>query len=298
MKKTKSVFKASKILIHSVLFTFGMFCLLPMILVVSISLTDEDVLLKNGYSFIPEKISLLAYQLLFKFPGQIINAYSVTIFVTVTGSVLGVLIITMLAYSISRRDYKYRNITSFIVFFTLMFNGGLIPWYIVISKYLHLKNALPVLFIPYLANAWYVLLMKGFLSSIPYELFESAKIDGAKELTIFYRIVLPLSKPGIATIALFYALVYWNDWWLPLLFIDNTKLVTLQLLLYRIMSNIQFALRMMNTRNMNLGNKVISPPELSTRMAMCILAAGPMLFVFPFFQKYFIRGLTVGSIKG
>lgn len=268
---------------------------IPLLLVVAISITDESKLLDHGYHLIPEKISFAAYDLILQSPKQLLTAYGVTVVVTVIGTIVSVLFTSMLAYSISRKDYRYRRPTTLFVFFTMLFNGGLVPFYILVTQYLHLKDSIWALIIPYLLNPFYVLIMKGFLDKLPQEVFESAKIDGASELRIFATIVLPLSLPALATVGLFISFVYWNDWWLGLLFINEPKLVPLQLLLYRIMNTIEFL-----TNNISLVNVQIDLstfPSLSARMAMAVLAAGPMMFVFPFFQRYFVAGLTVGSVK-
>jgi putative aldouronate transport system permease protein len=253
------------------------------------------MILDYGYRLIPKSISWKAYQYIFQSPEIILNAYGITILVTVCGTILSLLITAMLAYSLSRTDFRYRRVASFLVYFTMLFNGGLVPWYIVISQYLHLKDKIAVMIVPYLLSAWFVLLMKGFLQSLPMEIFESAKMDGAREFRIFFRIVLPLSKPGLATVGLFTALMYWNDWWLALLFVDDNRIIPIQLMLNRIMSNLAF---LTSELGRNARIDVSKFPNESARMAMCALAAGPMIFVFPFFQKYFIRGLMVGSIKG
>lgn len=179
----------------------------------------------------------------------------------------------------------------------MLFSGGIVPWYILIAKYLNMKDTFFVLFVPYLVNVWYVLLLKTYFKDIPISLLESANIDGASEIRILISIVLPLSKPALATVSLFIVLQFWNDWWLSLLFINKESLVTLQYLLYKMMRNMdylrnnvsQMAHGMIDTSNL---------PTETMRMAMCIVAAGPMLIIFPFFQKYFVRGLTVGAVKG
>ena len=294
-RKNRSVF--GNVAANAVIISFCLFCIIPMILVISVSFSDDIELTKNGYKLIPAKISLAAYKYIFKHPEQLLNSYMVTIIVTVAGTVLSLLITAVLAYVISRRDYRYKNITTFYIFFTTLFNGGLVPWYILITKYLHLNDKIFALFVPYMVNVFFVLLMKGFLSNLPASIFESAKIDGASEYRIFFRIVIPLSKPGLATIGLFYALLFWNDWMLPLLFINNNNLVSLQYMLYKIMSSIDF-ISMMTMSRANVSVDFSKIPDYSARMAMCILAAGPMLFTFPFFQKYFVKGLTIGSLKG
>lgn len=269
--------------------------LIPLVLVVSISLTDEKSLIASGYHLIPQKLSFLAYDIILQSPKQLLTAYGVTVLVTVIGTIGGLLLTSMVAFAISRKDYRYRRVTTLFIFFTMLFSGGLVPFYILVSQYLHLKDTIWALIIPYLISPFYVLIMKGFMEKIPQEIFESAKIDGSSENRIFFTIVIPLSLPALATVGLFISFVYWNDWWLGLLFINEPHLVPLQLLLYRIMNTIEFL-----TNNVNLLNVAIDLtqfPSLSARMAMAVLAAGPMMFVFPFFQRYFVAGLTVGSVK-
>lgn len=285
----------TKLVLNGILGVFAVCIIIPLLYIIAVSLTNDGDLMEYGYRLIPKKISLDAYSYILKSPKMILNAYKVTIFVTVIGTLLSLLITAMLAYSISRKDYRYRKITSFIVYFTMLFNGGLVPWYILISQYLGMRDKIWVLIVPYLINAWYVLLMKGFMQSLPMEMFESAKVDGASEYRIFFQIVLPLSKPGLATVGLFISLAYWNDWWLSLLFINDNKLIPIQSMLNKIMSNISFLSSGLAT---SVNIDVSQFPNESARMAMCALAAGPMLFVFPFFQKYFVKGLTVGSVKG
>jgi putative aldouronate transport system permease protein len=220
----------------------------------------------------------------------------VTIFTTVVGTLLSVTIMGMLGYNISRKNNKWRKPIAFYVFFTMLFSGGLVPGYILITKYLNLADTVWVLILPGLVNAWHIILFSTFFRSIPDALCESAKIDGASEIKIFYKIIIPLSKPSIATIALFGVLARWNDWYTCLLYIRSEHLLTLQYLLQRIMTDIQSLKDAVN----NVGSSISLQdlPSETVKMAMVVLAAGPMLFVFPFFQKYFVKGLTVGSVKG
>lgn len=269
---------------------------IPMLLVVIISFSSEASLLENGYRLIPDQWSFQAYDLILKSPAQLMRAYGVTILVTVVGTFLALLLTSMLAYSLSRRDYRYARLTTFYVFFTMLFSGGLVPFYILVTQHLHLKDTVWALIIPYLLNPFYVLIMKGFMDKLPMEVIESAKMDGANEWRTFFTMVLPLTTPALATVGLFIAFAYWNDWWLGLLFIDNPKLVPLQLLLYRTMNTIEFL-----SNNIDLVNVSVDMskfPSLSARMALAVLVAGPMMFIFPFFQKYFVKGMTIGSIKG
>ncbi|NOU71369.1 ABC transporter permease subunit [Paenibacillus sp. LMG 31458] len=283
-------------MIHIVMAVVSIVCIAPIILVFSISISSDMDILKNGYSFIPKHIDLAAYRFIFQNPGQLFTSYIVTIFVSIVGTVIGLLFTSMLAFAISRKDYAYANKTSFYVFFTMLINGGLIPWYILVVNQLHMKDSIFALILPYLVSAWFVMLMKGFFTNISSAIIESAKIDGASELGIFFKIVLPIAKPGLATVGLFYLLTYWNDYYLSLMFIqNNTEIISLQYMLFKIQSNMDFLKSAFVPPWMI--NKV-SLPDLSARMAMAVLAAGPMLFVFPFFQKYFEKGITIGSVKG
>ncbi|MDR2751561.1 MAG: carbohydrate ABC transporter permease, partial [Clostridiales bacterium] len=292
MKKRKA--SLSKILIHLALGGFCAFCLLPMLMVISISFTPESVIRVNGYSLIPSKLSLEAYKYIFLKPMQIVRAYGVTITTTVCGVAIGLWCTSTLAYAISRADYAYRNMTMRFVFFTMLFSGGLTATYMLVARGLHMKDTLFALILPSAMQGWYVLLMRGFFSSLPSSVIESAKIDGASELQTFTKVVLPISVPGMATVGLFLALGYWNDWYASLLYIDNPNLVSLQFLLYKTMSNIEF-LKSIASQIAGLKIDVMSLPSLSARMAMCVVAAGPMLVAFVFLQKYFIKGITVGS---
>ncbi len=287
---------AIRALSHVVLSGFSILCILPLLLILSISLSKEMDLLTDGYALIPKTPTLEAYAMVFRHPDQLLSSYGVTITVTVAGTFFSLLITSMLAYVLSRRDYPLARKTSFFVFFPMLFSGGLVPWYILVARTLGMRDTLFALIVPYLVIPWFVLLMKGFLSSMPASILEAARIDGASEYRIFFRLVLPLNKPGIATVALFCALLYWNDYWLSLLFIQTTRTVSLQFLLFRIMSNIDF---LTSALAIQAGVRTqVDLPQQSARMAMCILAAGPMMFVFPFFQKYFVKGLIVGAVKG
>jgi putative aldouronate transport system permease protein len=270
-------------------------CLAPLLLIVIISFTNSDWVMKNGYSFFPQKLSLSAYGFILSSASMIFRAYGVSIFVTVVGTVISLLIIAMFAYPLSRRSFDYRNVFSFIVFFTMIFGGGLIPWVMIYRHVVPIYNTLAVLILPYLINGWFVIIMRTFMkSTIPEEVIESARIDGAGELRTFFVIVLPLCKAGLATIGLFAMLNYWNDWYLPLIFITNPKLVNIQYMLYKIMSSIEF----LKSANGNGANAIKNIPTETVRMAIAVLAIGPIIFAYPFFQNYFIKGLTIGAVKG
>lgn len=292
MKKQRGL---GRFFIHPALLFFAITCIIPFLAVVSISLSDEFEIAKKGYSLIPRNLSLLAYKFILKNPIKITRSYVVTASVCIIGTFFSLFVMSLCAYPLSRRDFKYRNIVSFIVFFTMLFNGGLVPTFIWVSKYLKLGDTFWVLFLPAVVSPWYLLLLRTFFQTIPYEIIESATIDGASELQIYLRLILPLSKPALATVGLFTMLGFWNDWFRGLLYIDNSNLVTLQYMLYRMMGNID---ELRNAMTVGLvGIDLASLPNESARMAMCVLAAGPMILILPFFQKYFIKGLTVGSIK-
>lgn len=288
--------RSPQLIINVIFIVLSMSVIIPFLLVISISLTDEQSLLRNGYQLIPESFSTLAYEVILKSPWQLLSAYKVTVMVTVAGTLLSLLLTSMIAYTISRRDFRYRRITTMYVFFTILFQPGIVPTYILVSQYLHLKDSIWALILPMLLNPFFILVLKGFMDKVPFEVVESAKIDGASELRIYSRIVLPLSLPALATVGLFVSFAYWNDWWNGLLFIEDPKLVPLQLLLVRIMNTMEFLSN--NVFNVNVDVNMSKFPNLSARMAMAVLVAGPMMFIFPLFQRYFISGLTVGSIKG
>ena len=270
-------------------------CLLPFILIVSSSLTEESQIVLKGFQFFPTDFSTEAYRILFKYPEQILQAYTVTIAVTAIGTAAGLFLTSMTAYCLSRKDFKWRNQFSFFFFFTTLFSGGLVPWYLLMVNYLHLKDTLLVLIIPLVLNVFYIIVMKSFMSGIPEAITESAKIDGAGDFLIFIRLILPLSKPALATIGLFLALGYWNDWYNALLFISDEKLMPLQYYLYKMLGNMD------GMRKAMMGSGAVVTKSLPTeglKMAMTIVASGPILIAYPFIQKYFVTGLTIGAVKG
>lgn len=285
--------------IFNLLFTiYSLACIVPLLLVIGVSFSEENSIVTGGYNFIPKVFSLEAYKWVFQSGDAIVRAYGLSIMITVLGTLSSVIIIAMFAYVISRKDFKYRNIFSFIVFFTMIFNGGLVPWYMVYTNFLHINNTLLAYIVPSLVNAWYVMIMRTFFqTNVPDSIIESAKIDGAGEFRTFLQIVIPLAKPGLATIALFQTLGFWNDWFLPLMLIDESKLYNLQYILYKTLTAIQY---LSQASNVSGGTSQILAklPSETARMAMCVLAIGPIILAYPFFQKYFIKGLTVGAVKG
>lgn len=267
----------------------------PFLLLVSVSLSDAETV-ATGYKLIPNPIDFSAYQYVFKNPTSILRAYGVTFVFSVAAMVLGVLFMSMVAYPLSRTKLKGRGVLNFYLYFTMLFGGGLVPTYLLISKVLHLNDTIWVYILPGLISPWYVFMIRTFFRGIPEEIIESATIDGASEYTIFIKMILPLSKPVLATVALFTFLGKWNDWNTALIYIENQKLYSLQYLLQKIMTDLDM-LKQLQQMGAGMANNMDVPSE-SMRMAMAVIAAGPALVVFPFFQKYFVKGLTVGSVKG
>ncbi|XEC95421.1 carbohydrate ABC transporter permease [Paenibacillus tarimensis] len=279
---------------------YSLLCILPLILIVMVSLSDEGSIVREGYKFIPDQFDLSAYKFLIKDIGTIGRSYGVSITVTVIGTVLSMIIIALYAYPISRSHFPHAKFFTFFVFFTMLFSGGLVPWYLVYVQMLGLKDTLPALILPHIVAAFFVLIVRTFFkTTIPEAVVESAKIDGAGELRIFFQIVLPLSLPVLATVALFQTLTYWNDWFLSLVFITTDKYISIQYLMYKMMANIQYlASNPTAAAEINKAGGMVNFPSETVRMAMVIVGIGPIIFAYPFFQKYFIKGLTVGAVKG
>jgi putative aldouronate transport system permease protein len=269
-------------------------CLLPFIFLVSGSFTQEEVIRYSGYSILPRNFTLEAYRMVFRYPEKIIRAYGVSIFVTSAGTLSGLFLITMTAYVLSRKSFKYRNIIAFYFFFTTLFNGGMVSTFIFYIRYLHLKDNYLALILPGMFNVFYLLIMRSFISGIPQALIESAKIDGAGEFRIFLRIVLPLLPSGLATIGLFMALGYWNDWYNAMLYINESVKFPLQYMLYDLLMRAQAFARIASI----VGIRVENLPTYSLKLAMAVVVTGPVILLYPFVQKYFIKGITIGSVKG
>ncbi len=272
--------------------------LLPVVLIVVSSITDENVLVASGYSFLPSKLSLDSYYYMVRQSAMILRSYGITILVTVIGTLTSVFLTTTLAYPMSRYDFRYKNLLAFFVFFTMLFNGGVVSSYIMWSRIFHIKNTIWALIVPnYLVTAFNVMLVRNYYAnSIPHAMVESAQIDGASEIIIFIRIMLPLAIPTIATVSLFTSLIYWNDWVNCLYYVTDSKLFGLQNLLIRIMNNIQFL--KVSTNAALLGTQAVDLPGSSVRMAMAVIGILPIMVIFPFVQKYFIKGVVLGAVKG
>jgi putative aldouronate transport system permease protein len=253
-------------------------CILPFIMLVSGSFTDESYIITHGYGLWPKVFSLEAYKALLMDPSMILKAYGVTIVVTVFGTAISMIVLSMASYVLSRNDFQYRNKFSFYFYFTTLFNGGLLSTYIFMVRYYQLKNNLLSLIIPYMVNIFYMLILRSFMKSVPVSLIESAKIDGGEEFVIFWKIVMPLSKSGLATIGLFVALDYWNDWYNAMLYINKDYLFPLQYMLYSLMQRKETMERMAAQTGAVLANM----PSNSMKLAMAVIATGPIILVYPF----------------
>ncbi|MBQ3891222.1 MAG: carbohydrate ABC transporter permease [Lachnospiraceae bacterium] len=275
---------------------FALICVLPFYLIIVASFTAETSLIREGYPLIPriKDLSLDAYKLSLKNPMAIIISYATTIGVTAVGTFVAVLLATMTGYVLSRKDFPWRNKFSFFFFFTTLFNGGLVPWYLLCMRYLNFKNSYIALILPLMFSVWNMIIAKSFMNSLPMEISESAKIDGANDLVIFFRLILPISKPLIATLGLFSALAYWNDWYNCMLYVTDTNMFTLQYYLQRILGSAE-AMRIVAEKS---GMALPSIPLESMKMAMTIIATGPIVLLYPFVQRYFVKGLTIGAVKG
>lgn len=271
-------------------------CLLPFLLVLSGSVSEQYAIQLHGYRLIPETFSLDAYKMLFKIPEELLRAYGITIFVTVTGTLLGLWLTSMAAYVLASRDFRYRYQVSFFFYFTSIFGGGLVPWYIFNTKYLHFHNSMIALILPILINVTYLLILKSYMMSIPDALYESAKLDGAGDFRIYLHIALPLSKAGLATVGLFIALNYWNDWYNAMLFLDEGRrdMYPLQYFLNNILTKAQA----MSAAAARSGIPASDVPSEPMKLAMTVVAIGPIILLYPFLQKYFVKGVTIGAVKG
>ncbi len=292
IKKTKGDI-ALEVLFYIFITIFSLLCLYPFYQVLISSFTDENTLVREGYKLFPSKLSLDAYKTIFS-NNVIPRAYLVTIFITVVGTVLTLIVTGLAAYALSGKKLKYRGGISLFFYFTCLFSGGLVAYYLLITNYLHLDNSIWVYIIPAMFNVWNMFLLRNFFNEIPMSLIESAKMDGANELTIAFRIVLPLSLPALATIGLFTALGFWNEWMASSLYIDDEKLYTLQYIIVRMVNSISAA---QNVGQAGLPPGVISVPANTIRLATAMVTVGPIILLYPFLQKYFVKGLRVGGVK-
>lgn len=273
---------------------FAIICLFPFALMITSSFMTEKEIVAEGYKLFPKEWSISAYRYLLDNPTKLLSAYQVTILITVVGTVIGLFIMSMAGYVLNRKDFKYRNFFSFFIYFTTLFSGGLVPTYILYVRYLNLKDNIWSLILPGLVSAWSIFLMRNFMKSIPDELYESATMDGAGPFKIYLKVFMPLALPSLATIGLFLALGYWNEWYNASLYIDTASKYPLQYYLQKMIN--QTSIDSLTS----LGHVIdaASVPTQSVKMATAVLATGPIILLYPFVQRFFVSGLTVGSVKG
>ena len=299
-EKTKSNIKMGRsnrnltIVSYIVVTIFAILCLFPFALMITSSFMTEKEIVAEGYKLFPKEWSISAYRYLLDNPTKLLSAYRVTILITVVGTVIGLFIMSMAGYVLNRKDFKYRNFFSFFIYFTTLFSGGLVPTYILYVRYLNLKDNIWALILPGLVSAWSIFLMRNFMKSIPDELYESATMDGAGPFKIYLRVFMPLALPSLATIGLFLALGYWNEWYNASLYIDTASKYPLQYYLQKMIN--QTSIDSLTS----LGHVIdaASVPTQSVKMATAVLATGPIILLYPFVQRFFVSGLTVGSVKG
>jgi len=287
--------KVLNTVVYILVILFCVLCIIPFLVGISASFSDERSLLREGYSFWPVAFSTAAYDMLFS-TRQIVDSYKVSIFVTVVGTVLSMVVTAMMAYPLSVKKLKYRGAISFFAYFTMLFNGGLVPTYMLVSKYLGMRDTVWCMIIPVLVNPWNLFLLRNFFSAIPAELHESARIDGANDVRILWQIILPVSLPALATVALFYGVSYWNQWFNAMLYIEDASKFPLQYLIMKMLRNIELLKQMSSQAGFAVDMSAL--PTVTTKMATAIVTIGPIVIAYPFAQKYFTSGLIVGSVKG
>ncbi len=290
-------FSRYQVLSNLVMIIWTVIIILPFLLLLMSSITDENTLVANGYSFFPEKLSLAAYTYIVRSGQKILKAYGISIVVTAIGTFVNVLLSAMMAYTLSVKKLPYRKALNFYVFFTMLFNGGIVPSYLLWSS-LGVKDTIFAQLLPnFLVSAWNVMMIRTYFNtSIPESLYEAAEIDGATQFEIFRKIVLPLGKPILVTMGTFAGLTYWNDWTNGLYYITRNKdLYNVQNLLNQMVSNIQY---LATSSNSNVTSAAAAIPSTAIQMAIAFVAILPIMLIFPFFQKYYSKGLTLGGVKG
>lgn len=299
LEKFNRISNPTNALFNLIFVIFSLTCIIPVLLVVSISFSSEESIREFGYSLIPKEVSMEGYTFLLKQGSMILQALGVSLFVTIVGTVLGVLLTTLMGYSMSRPGYKLKGLLTWIVFIPMVFNGGLVSTYFIVGNLLGLKNTIWALILPLVVSSFNVIICKTFFKqTVPDSLIESGKIDGAGQFTIFFRIVLPISLPLLATIGLFLCFAFWNDWYQSMLYIDEPKLKSLQALLQSILSNITALAQQIANIGGDTAALIANMPQEAARMAIVVIIVLPIACAYPFFQKYFISGLTVGAVKG
>lgn len=294
----QSTNRSFRVCAHIVLSLLSLLVVIPLLLLVASSFSSEQLLLREGYSLWPKEFSFSAYEYLFKGAGNLFQSYGVTLLVTAVGTVAGLLMTMLLGYALSIEDLPFRKVISFLVFFTMLFNGGLVPTYMMYTNVFHIKNTIWALIVPYLlVNAFYVIIARSFFAtSIPREVIEAARIDGAGEIKALFRVVLPMSLPIMATLGLMIGLAYWNNWTNGLYFITDNSLYSVQQLLTEMVNNMQ---AVQSGQFANLDPEAVrNLPSTALRMATAVMSVLPVMVIYPFFQKYFVKGITLGAVKG
>ena len=286
--------RIAKVFFYLIVAIFALICLFPFTLMVTSSFMNEKEILTEGFKLIPNEWSFSAYEFLFRTPKKLIDAYGVTIFTAVVGTLMGLLCMSMAGYVLCRKDFLYRNQISFFIYFTTLFSGGLIPSYLLMVNGLHLKDSVWAMILPAIMSPWSIFLMRNFMKSVPDSLYESASIDGAGDFRIFWQIFLPLAKPALATVGLFLVLGYWNQWYSAMLYIESPEKYPLQYFLQKIINQANITLLIQQGVTINTQDM----PSESIKMATAVVATGPIILVYPFVQKYFVSGMTVGAVKG
>ena len=283
-----------RVISYIVVTLFALVCLFPFLLMISSSFMNEKEIITEGYKLIPKEVTASAYRFLLENPTKIISAYKITIQNVILGTAIGLALMSMAGYVLCRSDFKYRNQIAFFIYFTTLFAGGLIPTYMWMVNGLHLKNSIWAMILPGIASPWSIFLMRNFMKAIPDSLAESARIDGADDFRVYWQIYLPLAKPAIATIGLFLALAYWNEWYNAMLYIEDSAKYPLQYFLQQMVNKADA--QMLVSQGITVD--VSEMPSESIKMATAVVATGPIILVYPFVQKYFVQGLTVGAVKG
>jgi putative aldouronate transport system permease protein len=284
-----------RIISYTVVTLFALFCLLPFVLMISASFSSEAAVRKSGFGLWPNEFSLDAYDWIFKAPRQLIGSYIVTILMTTFGTAIGLFVIAMTGYALNRRDFPFRDHISFFIYFTTLFSAGLAPTFLWIGRDLGLRGNYMAVFLQLLMTPWLIILMKNFMRTVPYEIIESGKVDGAGDFRIFLQLALPLMKPALATVGLFLALGYWNEWYLSSLYLGSTvEFKPLQYHLYNLINTANALKNSVAGQNVS----VTDLPSNTLKMASAVMATGPILFLYPFVQRYFVSGITIGAVKG
>lgn len=291
LSRGEKIFRRVAVFILTII---AIICILPLLLIIAGSFSSESSVIKEGFTFYPREFSVEAFKVIFSNPKDLLNAYFISILRVVIGTTVSLFLTAMTGYVLSRRDFKYRRVFSFLIYFTSIFSGGLVPWYLMIVNTLHLSNTFIVLILPMLLNVFNIIITKSFMSSIPFEVIEACKIDGAGEFRTFVKVIMPMAKPALTTVGVFISLAYWNDFFQAMLFITDEKLYPLQYYLYRVVNTADA----LNRVAAMTGMAVPDMPTQTLKLAMTVLVVIPVLFIYPLAQKHIVEGISVGAVKG